>query len=202
MILAVLIDLSSSGSHSFLIILFFILLYYGRLAFAINKQYTVFNRSEIFPVINEYGVTQVSGYADGGRYVTISDAKWEDIKAVRFYSDFISVEIKNRKDIKDGGCLIYIMTEDALQFKDAVAYLWSEALKDPKDKFGLILYSEKEEKEVSDYIKKHFGIFENVLHEIVSPDIHVDIAMIPSSDERDYITLCTIGVAWTFGVIN
>ena len=32
-----------------------------------------------------------------------------------------------------------------------------------------------------------------MLHEIVSPDVHLDIAIIPASEDRNYITLCTIG---------
>ena len=56
-----------------------------------------------------------------------------------------------------------------------------------------MLYSEKEMDEISAYIQETFGDFDNVLHEIASGDIHVDIAMIPATEERNYITLCTIG---------
>ena len=40
----------------------------------------------------------------------------------------------------------------------------------------------------------HFGSFEQVFHELVSPDIHVDICVIPPSEERDYYTLVTMGM--------
>ena len=42
---------------------------------------------------------------------------------------------------------------------------------------------------IEQHIKNTFGEFENVFHELVSPDIHVDICVVPPSDERDYYTL-------------
>ena len=36
--------------------------------------------------------------------------------------------------------------------------------------------------------------FENVFHELVSPDIHVDICVVPPSEARDYYTLVTMGM--------
>ena len=42
--------------------------------------------------------------------------------------------------------------------------------------------------------KNAFGEFENVFHELVSPDIHVDICVVPPSEARDYYTLVTMGM--------
>ena len=47
---------------------------------------------------------------------------------------------------------------------------------------------------IEQHIKNTFGEFENVFHELVSPDIHVDICMVPPSEERDYYTLVTMGM--------
>jgi len=47
---------------------------------------------------------------------------------------------------------------------------------------------------VEGHIERYFGEVENVFHEIVSPDIHVDICMVPPSGERDYYTLVTMGM--------
>jgi hypothetical protein len=55
-------------------------------------------------------------------------------------------------------------------------------------------YAEEEINALEAYIVKYFGKFENVFHEIVSPDIHVDIAIIPPSAERNYYTLVTMGM--------
>ena len=56
------------------------------------------------------------------------------------------------------------------------------------------LYTEEEMSAIEQHIKNTFGEFENVFHELVSPDIHVDICVIPPSEERDYYTLVTMGM--------
>lgn len=56
------------------------------------------------------------------------------------------------------------------------------------------LYTEEEMVAVEEHIKQHFGKFDNVFHEIVSPDIHVDICVVPPSENRDYYTLVTMGM--------
>ena len=56
------------------------------------------------------------------------------------------------------------------------------------------LYETAEMAAVEEHISKCFGKFENVFHEIVSPDIHVDICVIPPSDDRNYYTLVTMGM--------
>lgn len=193
LVLAAVSDLLNSEFLHFYIAFLIILILKAALVFLMNNQYSSFKESGIFPVISRDGIAEVATYTDGGRYIVMSRARWIHIEDIRFYSDFISVRIQDRKDIKDGGRFFYIMVEDALKFKDQIAYLWAEALKEPEEKSGLMLYSENEEKEITDYITEHFGTFENVLHEIASPDVHLDIALIPASEGRNYITLCTIG---------
>ena len=56
------------------------------------------------------------------------------------------------------------------------------------------VYSEDEMSAIEQHIKNTFGEFENVFHELVSPDIHVDICVVPPSEERDYYTLVTMGM--------
>ena len=56
------------------------------------------------------------------------------------------------------------------------------------------VYSEDEMSAIEQHIKNTFGEFENVFHELVSPDIHVDICMVPPTEERDYYTLVTMGM--------
>ena len=58
----------------------------------------------------------------------------------------------------------------------------------------VVMYTEEEMETVEKHIVKYFGEFEKVFHEIVSPDIHVDICMIPPNEERDYCTLVTMGM--------
>ena len=56
------------------------------------------------------------------------------------------------------------------------------------------LYTEDEMNAVESHISSHFGEYKSVLHEIVSPDIHVDICMIEPTAERNYHTLVTMGM--------
>lgn len=56
------------------------------------------------------------------------------------------------------------------------------------------LYTEAQMGAVERHIEKHFGAFANVWHELLSPDIHVDICIIPPGEERDYYTLVTMGM--------
>ena len=56
------------------------------------------------------------------------------------------------------------------------------------------VYTEEEMEAVERHIEQYFGEVENVFHEIVSPDIHVDICIVPPSKERDYYTLVTMGM--------
>ncbi len=63
-----------------------------------------------------------------------------------------------------------------------------------EDGSELELYEDAEMEAVEGHIAKYFGEFESVLHEIVSPDIHVDICLIPPSEERNYYTLVTMGM--------
>ncbi|RGE70409.1 immunity protein Imm33 domain-containing protein [Anaerotruncus colihominis] len=56
------------------------------------------------------------------------------------------------------------------------------------------VYTEEEMEAVEAHIQQYFGKFENVFHELSSPDIHVDIYVVPPSGDRDYYTLVTMGM--------
>ena len=55
-------------------------------------------------------------------------------------------------------------------------------------------YSGKEMEAVEEHITAVFGPVRNVFHELVSPDIHVDICVVEPSEERDFYTLVTMGM--------
>ena len=61
---------------------------------------------------------------------------------------------------------------------------------------GLVpeMYTEQEMNAVEKHIQTYFGEFENIWHELISPDIHVDICIIPPTKEKDYYTLVTMGM--------
>ena len=58
----------------------------------------------------------------------------------------------------------------------------------------VVMYTEDELDIVEKHIGKYFGEFDNVFHEIVSPDIHVDICVIPPREKRNCYTLVSMGM--------
>lgn len=58
----------------------------------------------------------------------------------------------------------------------------------------MFLYTEEELDQYEKYITDKFGEFKEVFHEIVSPDIHLDILIIPPTKENNYYKLITMGM--------
>lgn len=58
----------------------------------------------------------------------------------------------------------------------------------------LYLYTEKELIEYEKFIKDNFGNYDGILHEIVSNDIHLDIIIIPPTEDKNYYKLITMGM--------
>lgn len=58
----------------------------------------------------------------------------------------------------------------------------------------MYLYSAQELEEYESFVSESLGEYQQVLHEIVSPDIHLDIITIPPSAETPFYTLVTMGM--------
>ena len=56
------------------------------------------------------------------------------------------------------------------------------------------VYTTEEMEAVQAHIDHHFGTSHLVFHELISPDIHVDVCVIFPAEGRDYITLVTMGM--------
>ena len=56
------------------------------------------------------------------------------------------------------------------------------------------MYTEEDWKAVEAHLERYFGPCDNVFHEIVSPDIHVDIYIMKPIPERNYYVLSTFGM--------
>lgn len=56
------------------------------------------------------------------------------------------------------------------------------------------LYTKEEIEAYETFIQSRFGPFDQVLHEIVSPDIHLDVIMVPPTKERRFYKLITMGM--------
>ena len=55
------------------------------------------------------------------------------------------------------------------------------------------LYSEKEIDEIDKFIVENFGNYPNVIHEIFSPDIHLDICVVEPTEKEPFYKLITMG---------
>lgn len=73
--------------------------------------------------------------------------------------------------------------------------LWDKLKRDKAEKEEpLYLYAEQELDEYEAYIARCFGEYDKVMHEIVSPDIHLDIIMVPPTEENPFYKLVTMGM--------
>ncbi|WP_296879946.1 suppressor of fused domain protein [Thomasclavelia sp.] len=63
-----------------------------------------------------------------------------------------------------------------------------------KQESNMYLYTEKELDLYEKYIEEQFGDYNEVFHEIVSPDIHLDIIIIPPTASNNYYKLITMGM--------
>ena len=66
-------------------------------------------------------------------------------------------------------------------------------MEERKESVSQYCYSEKEWNKVATYIDQQFGCSEFDMHEMVSPDIHCDIAIVPPTEEQPYYKLVTMG---------
>jgi tetratricopeptide (TPR) repeat protein len=57
-----------------------------------------------------------------------------------------------------------------------------------------LMYTGEEFRRLEEHIEKYFGKYKNIYHEVVSPDIHVDIAVIEPCPKHNYYILVTIGM--------
>lgn len=71
--------------------------------------------------------------------------------------------------------------------------LSANTMKEKNENVPQYCYTEKEIEQVSAYIEQQYGKFEIVGHEMVSPDIHCDIVIVPPTDELPFYKLVTMG---------
>ena len=142
-----------------------------------------------------------------------TDAKPSDLRD--FLASLVSYVLENDVELHDGETIGFAaddkhtitrspgvgLPEDQMTLKIS----WASSDGDPDDdpdgevaedeENGVPeVYTEEEMEAVEAHIQQYFGKFENVFHELSSPDIHVDICVVPPSGDRDYYTLVTMGM--------
>lgn len=84
---------------------------------------------------------------------------------------------RKKYEMSKGGVRMYAYTiEDFLESQDAIENIENIKL-------------------ITKHIEKHIGKPEIVFHEIGSKDVHIEIFLIPPSENRDYATLVTSGMS-------
>ena len=61
------------------------------------------------------------------------------------------------------------------------------------ESYPQFFYTERELNKVSAFIEQQYGAYDEVMHELVSLDIHLDVALVPPTDEQPYYKLVTMG---------
>ena len=145
-----------------------------------------------------------------------TDAKPSDLRD--FLASLVSYVLENDVELHDGETIGFAaddkhtitrspgvgLPEDQMTLKISWASSDGDPDDDDDDPDGEVaedeqngvpeVYTEEEMEAVEGHIQQYFGKFENVFHELASPDIHVDICVVPPSEERDYYTLVTMGM--------
>jgi tetratricopeptide (TPR) repeat protein len=68
------------------------------------------------------------------------------------------------------------------------------AIKAEQAQYNPEVYEASERIRLGKHIEEYFGASKSVFHELISPDIHVDIFLIEPTPERDYYVLVTMGM--------
>ena len=92
------------------------------------------------------------------------------------------------KDNKNSGSSFMDMITNSVKAKPKKVMLSTP----PKQEAEL--YDDSELEIIENHIQKNFGDYKNVLHEILSPDIHCDICVIEPTEEHNFYTLITLGM--------
>lgn len=63
-----------------------------------------------------------------------------------------------------------------------------------EEDFHPVVYTKEQMIAIEHHISTYFGAFQHVWHEIVSPDIHLDICIVPPNEKREYYLAVTMGM--------
>ncbi len=129
---------------------------------------------------------QLKGWLQSGQWL---ERVYPDGRAARLDTVLVGLDYRTR--------LLYKLTEEDAYFQvildpdgteRADGFWSSEEGSSPE------VYTEEEMSAIEQHIQSTFGAFDQVLHELDSPDIHVDICVVPPSERRNYYTLVTMGM--------
>ena len=102
----------------------------GALVLNLIQMYNKFKKINVFPVITPEGVTHMfTADNHGEKYIRLTTMAWKDVKKLRVYKNFATMEIKNIRAVKDDIGLAYIWSDDIETLKDQIIYLLTTKIK-------------------------------------------------------------------------
>jgi hypothetical protein len=126
---------------------------------------------------------------DVSGYVRRQCEDWEDF-AAQFLAGEAALELNDKKGRK-------ILEKFVGYLRSKPGSPWNNVPFEPLGRIAdgeSAIYAEEEFDRIETHIQTHFGDYETVLHEINSPDIHVDICIVPPTEARPWQTFVTMGM--------
>lgn len=119
-------------------------------------------------------------------------------RSVDLYAEqYFGTEKYNSKEFKNEAYLFVPYNEEYyIGLSEFIDRAWKDFKNESQEsKIGkMYLYSEKDLEDYEKYIKDNWGEYYEVFHEILSPDIHLDIIVVPPTENNNYYKLITMGM--------
>lgn len=167
------------------------------------RQYKEWKDREIFYLVNELGINTVAESEDGERYERESGIRWEFVRKITFCDDHIIVLWKSLP--LEYPKKLFMWSENIERDRHAILTWWARFVHSDKVEVPVV-YSEEDLERIESFVNKKFGKCDGVFHEWISRHIHVNVHIIPPTEERNYYTLCTVGAGartmWMGGVAH
>ena len=138
---AILMIVYGVNTASAIKLLVVVLLLRGALVYAFVRLYNSFKRTGAFPVVTADGITyMLTVDNDGEMYLRMSTMKWEDVKTLRVYGNFVTVQAKKDRSGKGESDLVYIWADNVPLLKRQILYVWKNALAPRKDESSVVAF--------------------------------------------------------------
>lgn len=161
----------------------------GWLLFNYARLYRVLRKGPCHYRTDKYGISLIIE-RDNGEFVRYVTDSWSLVRSVYAYRDFIAIKMDKASE---GANEYLLFAEDVDKARNSILGFWQHSIHGIAPEEQPDFYTEEEVDEATDFIADNFGEIECIGHENISPDIHIDLAVIKPTAKRPYYTICTIG---------
>lgn len=171
------------------------LLTQGFIIFSYLRLYRL-QKSRVAYRLDGNGISLMVSTPDG-HFVRSSTSLWNQVRLACVYRDCIVFKMNKDSSI---GSEIFFYADNVDNVIGSVLYYWRQSLEEREPR--VVTYSENEEDEITDFIEANFGEIASIGHETISECVHLDLAVIEPTKERNYYTICTIGAGSYFAEVE